>query len=170
MIWKKSETDEASAQAQSPSQGPPAPLPRSAPQAVKEHALIGPTIEIKGNLGGDEDLLVEGQIEGKIELRQHSVTIGKSGRVRADIHGRTIVVQGEVHGNLYGEEQIVLRQTSTVRGNLLAPRVTLEDGSNFKGSIDMTAGNATATLVSQASGVNAKAPQNSQLEKAADKI
>jgi cytoskeletal protein CcmA (bactofilin family) len=170
MIWKKSEADEASAQAQSQSQSPPAPSPRGLPQATKEHALIGPTIDIKGNLSGDEDLLVEGQIEGKIELRQHGVTIGKSGRVKADIHGRTIVVQGEVHGNLYGEEQIILRQTSTVRGNLLAPRVTLEDGSNFKGSIDMTAGNAPATLVSQVSGVNAMATQTPQNEKAADKI
>ena len=170
MIWKKSEADDASAQAQSQSQGPPAPSPRSPVQATKEHALIGSTIDIKGNLSGDEDLLVEGQIEGKIELRQHSVTIGKSGRVKADIHGRTIVVQGEVHGNLYGEEQIILRQTSTVRGNLLAPRVTLEDGSNFKGSIDMTADNAPATLVSQVSGSNATAPQTSQHEKATDKI
>lgn len=170
MIWKKSEADEASAQSQSQSQVPPVPSPHSLPQATKEHALIGPTIDIKGNLGGDEDLLVEGQIEGKIELRQHSVTIGKSGRVKADIHARTIVVQGEIYGNLYGEEQIILRQTSTVRGNLLAPRVTLEDGSNFKGSIDMTAGNAPATLVSQVSGLNATAPQTPQHEKAADKI
>jgi cytoskeletal protein CcmA (bactofilin family) len=77
-------------------------------------------------------------LRGKIELRKHNVGIGKNGRVAADIFGKVITVEGEVHGNLYGEEQIVLRHSSTVRGNLTAPRVTLEDGSNFKGSIDMT--------------------------------
>jgi len=100
--------------------------------------MIGPTIHIKGDLSGQEDLIIEGRVEGKIELRQHNVTVGKNGKVKADIYGKTIVVEGEVQGNLYADEQLVLRQTSTVRGNLTAPRVSLEDGSNFKGSIDMS--------------------------------
>jgi cytoskeletal protein CcmA (bactofilin family) len=100
--------------------------------------LIGSTIAIKGELMGEEDLLIEGQVEGKIELRQHNVTIGKQGRVRADVYGNVITIEGDVQGNLYGEDQLVLRQSSTVRGNIIAPRVILEDGSNFKGSIDMT--------------------------------
>jgi len=100
--------------------------------------LIGPSIKIKGSLSGDEDLFVEGRVEGKIELAQHSVTIGTSGHIKADIQGRAIVVMGEVDGNLDGSEQIILRQSSKVRGNLVAPRVSLEDGSDFKGSIDMT--------------------------------
>ncbi len=104
----------------------------------KERALIGPSIEIKGSLSGGEDLLVEGRVEGTIELDQHSVTIGTSGRIKADIHGRSIVVMGEVEGNLFGSDQIVLRQSSKVRGNLVAPRVSLEDGSNYKGTIDMS--------------------------------
>ncbi len=137
MIWKKSDADIPSAQTPKPPSPQPQP-PRSQPLPSKERALIGPSIEIKGNLSGDEDLLVEGRVEGKIELAQHSVTIGTSGRIKADIRGRNIVVLGEVEGNLYGSEQITLRQSSTVRGNLVAPRVSLEDGSNFKGSIDMT--------------------------------
>lgn len=100
--------------------------------------MIGPTICIKGDLSGQEDLLIEGRVEGKIELRQHNVTVGKNGHVKADIYGKTITIEGEVQGNLYGEEQLVLKQTSTVRGNITAPRVSLEDGSNFKGSIDMS--------------------------------
>jgi cytoskeletal protein CcmA (bactofilin family) len=71
-------------------------------------------------------------------LKRHNVSVGKSGRVQADIYGKVITVDGEVQGNLFGEEQIILRHSSTVRGNLTAPRVMLEDGSNFKGSIDMT--------------------------------
>jgi cytoskeletal protein CcmA (bactofilin family) len=109
----------------------------------KERALIGPTIFIKGDLTGEEDLLIDGRVEGKVELRKHNITVGKNGRVKADLYGKVITVEGEVHGNLYGEEQLVLRQSSTVRGNIVAPRVVLEDGANFKGSIDMSPKDAT---------------------------
>jgi cytoskeletal protein CcmA (bactofilin family) len=108
------------------------------PPTAKEHALIGSTILIKGDLSGEEDLLIEGRVEGKIELRKHNVTVGKNGRVKADVYGKIITIEGEVHGNLYGDDQLVLRHSSTVRGNIVAPRVILEDGANFKGSIDMS--------------------------------
>jgi cytoskeletal protein CcmA (bactofilin family) len=137
MIWKKSDADNVPTRI--PMQPSPQPsIPRSQPPPAKERALIGPSIEIKGSLSGGEDLLVEGRVEGKIELAQHSVTIGTSGRIKADIRGRSIVIMGEVEGDLYGSEQIILRRSSTVTGNLVSPRVSLEDGSNFKGSIDMT--------------------------------
>ena len=142
MIWKKSESDELlpAPPPQPPPQYQPSPAAAPRPQPpVKERALIGSSIEIKGDLRGAEDLLIEGKLEGKIELRQNSVTIGKAGRVRADIFGRSIVVLGEVDGNLHAEEQIILRQACSVRGNLTAPRVALEEGSSFKGNIDMTA-------------------------------
>jgi len=100
--------------------------------------MIGPTITVKGDLSGEEDLLIEGRVEGKIDLPRHSVTVGKSGHIKADVYGKVITVEGEVEGNLFGEEQLVLRQSSTVRGNITAPRVSLEDGANFKGSIDMS--------------------------------
>ncbi len=100
--------------------------------------MIGTTISIKGDLTGEEDLLIEGRVEGKIQFPRNSITIGKSGRIKADIHAKSITVEGEVEGNLFGEEQLVLRQSSTVRGNITAPRVSLEDGANFKGSIDMS--------------------------------
>jgi cytoskeletal protein CcmA (bactofilin family) len=135
--WKK--PDGYNPTTQPPGQPSPQPLSSSShPPPAKERALIGPSIEIKGSLSGGEDLFVEGRVEGKIELAQYSVTIGASGRIKADIQGRTIIVNGEVEGNLYGSEQIILRQSSKVTGNLVAPRVSLEDGANFKGSIDMT--------------------------------
>lgn len=138
MIWKKSDTDNLPIQP--PVQPPAQPsVPRVQPPSAKERALIGPSIEIKGTLSGGEDLFVEGRVEGKIVLAQHSVTIGTTGRIKADIQGRSIIVMGEVEGNLVGSEQITLRKSSKVRGNLVAPRVSLEDGSDFKGSIDMTA-------------------------------
>jgi cytoskeletal protein CcmA (bactofilin family) len=137
MSWKKS--FKQNPPTQTPIQPPPQPsAPHRQPPSAKEQALIGSSIKIKGSLSGGEDLLVEGKIDGKIELDQHNVTIGTNGRIKADIHGRSIVVMGDVKGNLYGSEQIILRKSSKVRGNLFATRVSLEDGSDFKGSIDMT--------------------------------
>ena len=164
MIWKKSEMEEATAQPlhqpqpqpQVQSQGPPPPRPQNT--AAKDRAMIGPSIEVKGSLAGGEDLYIEGRVEGKIEVRQHSVTVGKSGRVKADIFGRSIMVQGEVDGNLFGEEQIILHQSSAVHGNLQAPRVTIEDGSHFKGSIDMTPKAAPEMPAPKASGAEIKQP------------
>jgi cytoskeletal protein CcmA (bactofilin family) len=137
MNWKKPDKDKLPTQ--TPIQTPPQPsAQKNQSPSAKEHALIGSSIKIEGSLSGGEDLLVEGQIDGKIELNQHNVTIGKNGRIKADIHGRSIIVMGDVKGNLYGSEQIILRKSSKVRGNLFAARVSLEDGSDFKGSIDMT--------------------------------
>lgn len=137
MIWKK--TEENNPPSQTPIQTPPRPsAPRSQTPSTKERALIGSSIKIEGNLSGGEDLFVEGRVKGKIDLDQHSVTIGTNGQIKADIHGRSIDVMGEVAGNLYGSEQIILRKSSKVRGDLFAPRISLEDGADFKGSIDMT--------------------------------
>jgi cytoskeletal protein CcmA (bactofilin family) len=105
--------------------------------ARSERASIGSTISIKGDLTGDEDLLIDGRIEGRIDLKQHKITVGKKGVVRAEMRAKIISIEGDVQGTLYGEEQIVLCKSSSVRGDIIAPRVTLEDGSKFKGSIDM---------------------------------
>ena len=137
MIWKK--PDEVNPPTQTPIQPSPQPsIPQSQPPSARERALIGPSIKIEGSLSGGEDLFVEGRVKGKIDLNQHSITIGTKGRIKADIHGRSIVVMGEVDGNLHGSEQVILRKSSKVRGNLFSPRVSLEDGADFKGSIDMT--------------------------------
>jgi cytoskeletal protein CcmA (bactofilin family) len=139
-MWKKSEiAEESNPQiAPVPQAAMPSAAPRSVAQTQPSRAVIGPTISIKGDLIGEEDLLIEGRVEGKVEFRHHSVTVGKNGRIKADIHAKTITVEGNVEGNLFGEEQLFVRQTGTVRGNIVSPRVALEDGSNFKGSIDMS--------------------------------
>lgn len=100
-------------------------------------ATLGPSISINGKLTGDEDLLIEGHVEGEISLKQNSVTIGRSGVVKADVYAKTICIEGEIHGNLFGDDQVVIRQSGKVFGNLTAPRVTLEDGAKFRGAIDM---------------------------------
>jgi cytoskeletal protein CcmA (bactofilin family) len=149
MMWKKSESEEFHPQPIPAPQVQPPPAPRNPvpPSQSKEHAVIGPTISIKGDLTGNEDLVIEGRVEGKIEFPHHSVTIGKNGTIKADIYGRTITVEGTVEGNLYGEEQLNVRHSGTVRGNIVAPRVALEDGSNFKGNIDMSPKEKSASSV-----------------------
>ena len=138
-MWKKSEPEESQSQpAQAPVAQPAAASRSSVPPVKEQAAVVGSSIFIKGDLTGEEDLLIEGRLEGKIELKKHSVTIGKNGRIKGDIYGRLITVEGTVEGNLYGEEQLIVRHSGTVRGNIVSPRVALEDGSNFKGSIDMS--------------------------------
>lgn len=136
-MWKKNEPEPTP---QQPTVRSPAPRP----EPRGSQATIGSSIVIKGDLSGEEDLLVEGRVEGNIILTKNTVTIGKKGRVKADIRGRSIHVDGQVSGNLYGEEEIVIRASGNVEGNLVAPRVTLENGSQFKGSIDMETRKATS--------------------------
>ena len=151
-MWKKSESEETrprsipgpqTAQTQ-PVQSQPEHIVRNPAPQLKEKAMIGPSITLKGELSGEEDLLIEGRVEGKIDLPRHSITVGKSGRIKADIYAKVIIIEGEVEGKLFGEEQLVLRQSSTVRGNITAPRVSLEDGASFKGSIDMSSNEKVA--------------------------
>ena len=108
----------------------------SAPAHTRTTATIGPSITIKGDISGSEDLLIEGRVEGAIQLRKCDVTVGSKGRVTADIHGKRIYVDGEVTGDLVGDE-VLIRKSGRVEGNAKAPRVTLENGCHFRGSIDM---------------------------------
>jgi cytoskeletal protein CcmA (bactofilin family) len=136
MAWKK--PDEQFSHPEPPPAPRPAAPPSGEPRRTdRATATIGPSIFIQGDLSGDEDLVIEGRVEGKIDLKQHNVTIGKNGRVRADVYGNTVVVEGEVDGNLFAQQQAVVRQSGAVRGNISAPRVMLEDGSRFRGSVDM---------------------------------
>jgi cytoskeletal protein CcmA (bactofilin family) len=142
MVWKKSD-DTGHNPEPAPSIPPrpaanPVPYSSSEPARRSESAAtVGPSIFIKGDLTGDEDLVIEGRVEGKVDLKQNNVTVGKSGRVRADVFGRIVTIEGEVDGNVFAREQAILRQSGAIRGNITAPRVILEDGSRFKGSIDM---------------------------------
>lgn len=106
--------------------------------------MIGQSIKIKGEVSGDEDLLIQGQVEGTINLEAHEVTVGESGQVFADILAKTVKIDGKVQGDITGTETVVISRLGNVRGNITAPRVTLEDGGIFKGSIDMDPGD-TAT-------------------------
>ena len=111
--------------------------PATGERATGERATIGRSITIKGEVSGDEDLLIQGRVDGSVNLKQQTVTVGKEGKVNADITGRVVTIEGEVKGNLMAEEQVVLRSSAKVQGDITAPRVVLEDGGVFRGGIDM---------------------------------
>ena len=110
------------------------------PVSSGRSALIGPGIQINGNISGDENLVVEGKVDGKIRLDSHHVEVGQSGVVNADITAKVIKIAGEVRGDITGTEKVIILRSGNVHGNIVAPRMTLEDGAIFKGSIDMDPG------------------------------
>ncbi len=133
MAWKRTEPESQ----ETPSYAPRTEATAQSTGARRERAVIGASITIQGDLSGEEDLTVLGQVQGTVDVKGNSVTIGETGRVKADVYAQNIFVEGSVEGNLYGGDQIVLRSSGNVRGNLTAPRVALDDGAQFKGSIDM---------------------------------
>ena len=134
-MWKKKENETATPE---PVHKPEPPVARPAPPRRTERAaVIGPTLKVKGEISGEEELVIQGQIDGKVQVKGQGVTVGKSGKVQADIHARSIRVEGRVRGDLFGEHEVVIESSGDVEGNLIAPSVRLENGSRFKGSIDM---------------------------------
>jgi cytoskeletal protein CcmA (bactofilin family) len=168
VAWKKPDENPSHPEPQSAAQRPPLTPPAEPRRVERTTAVIGPSIFIKGDLSGDEDLVIEGRVEGKIDLKQHNVTIGKNGRVNADVYGNTVIVEGEVDGNLFAQQQAVLRQSGAVRGNITAPRVILEDGSRFRGSVDMDSHEAGkgSTPASGSGGARTAAPVGSGVNQA----
>jgi len=98
---------------------------------------IGKSVVIKGELNGSEDLTIEGQVEGKVELRQNVLTIGPNGRIKAQVFAKSVVVLGEVTGNVTASEKVDIRDNGSVDGDIAAPRVAIAEGAHFRGSIDM---------------------------------
>jgi cytoskeletal protein CcmA (bactofilin family) len=108
----------------------------SEPRATKGTSVLGPTLTFRGGeLTVDEDLIIEGTVEGKIAHQNHHLTIGKNGRVKADVKARLITVYGSIEGNLHGDEGVQIMASARVIGNVVSPRVSLESGARFEGSI-----------------------------------
>jgi cytoskeletal protein CcmA (bactofilin family) len=103
----------------------------------EELASIGKSIVINGELSGSEDLTIEGRVEGKIDLKDHVLTVGSNGRIKAQISAKSIVVFGQVNGNLAATEKVDIKENGSVEGDIVSPRVAIADGSHFRGSIDM---------------------------------
>ena len=152
-MWKKDDATGVEPQTVDTTQRS-APAIRSSP-ATSGKATIGPSITIHGEVSGDEDLLIQGKVEGSVDLELHTVTVGGEGRVNANITARVVTVEGEVEGDLRAREQVVLRGTARVKGDITAPRVVLEDGANFRGLVDMGDPEGTRGSVKSATGSGA---------------
>src|SRR5262245_39188287 len=140
-MWNKKEDD-----FRAPEPPPARPVQPEPPRAVVETlrggmmeqtGRIGKSIVIRGELSGHEDLSIEGTVEGKIELKEHHVIVGTTGKIQAEVFAKTVNIQGEVHGNVRAEERIEIAASGTVKGDLVAPRIIIADGARFKGSVDM---------------------------------
>ncbi len=99
---------------------------------------IGPGITIIGDISGDENLIIEGTVEGRIDLGTHEVTIGKTGRLKADVVAKSVRIDGSLEGDIIGNDRVLISRRGTVEGNIVAPRLILEDGAIFRGSVEMT--------------------------------
>ncbi len=141
---------------EAPEPTPPPEPAVSQPAAPKDFtsrssAVIGKTIKIKGTISGDENLIIEGEVDGSVDLPKNDLTIGESGKVTADLDAKVVKVDGEVTGDISGAEKVIISKSGTVKGNIVAPRVTLEDGAKFKGSIDMDPSDAKPAASSKPS-------------------
>jgi len=106
-------------------------------QNERDVVNIGKSVVIKGELNGSEDLTIEGHVEGKIELRDHVLTIGPNGKIKAQLNAKAIIVLGEVIGNVTATDKVDIRENGSVEGDITAPRVAIAEGAHFRGSVDM---------------------------------
>tara|TARA_Y100000817_G_C16823780_1_gene530171 strand:- start:756 stop:1205 length:450 start_codon:yes stop_codon:yes gene_type:complete len=103
----------------------------------KAPSVLGPTLKLKGELSGGEELIIQAAVEGLIAHHTKSLTVGRFGRVKANIHANVIIIEGTVEGDLTGDEEIIIKNTGKVTGNLFAPRIMVEHGATFNGRIEM---------------------------------
>jgi cytoskeletal protein CcmA (bactofilin family) len=127
----------APAQHQAQANAPAQPETRRQQMMERDVVNIGKSVVIKGELNGSEDLTVEGHVEGKIELRDHVLTIGPNGKIKAQVFAKAVIVLGEVNGNVTATEKVDIRDGGSVDGDIVSPRVAIAEGAHFRGSVDM---------------------------------
>jgi cytoskeletal protein CcmA (bactofilin family) len=143
-MWKRDESVKptpppppAPAAPVAPQAAAPKPTGDVRPQIERDKVNIGKSVVIKGELSGSEDLTIEGNVEGKIELRENILTIGPNGKIRAEVFAKAVVVLGEVSGNVTASEKVDIRDNGSVDGDIISPRVAIAEGAHFRGSVDM---------------------------------
>jgi cytoskeletal protein CcmA (bactofilin family) len=152
-MWKRDEAVKPAGQAGPPASAPAVAAPVAAApvaartdepraSASRDVVNIGKSVVIKGELNGSEDLTIEGHVEGKIELRDHVLTIGPNGKIKAEVFAKAVIVLGEVAGNVSATEKVDIRDRGSVDGDIVSPRVAIAEGAHFRGSVDMGRGTA----------------------------
>jgi len=103
----------------------------------KDVLNIGKSVVFKGELSGGEDLFIEGTVEGKVDLREHVLTVGPHAKIKADVFAKTVIVLGEVVGNVTAGEKLDIRDSGSVEGDIVSPIVAIAEGAHLRGSVDM---------------------------------
>lgn len=116
---------------------PPVRIGEQQPIRSKNVSVIGPTLIFRGELSADEDLVIEGTIEGTIAHHKKNLTIGTKGRVSADIHASSVLVEGELNGDIHSDGLVSLAKGAAVNGNIYCMRLVLQDGARFNGKVEM---------------------------------
>jgi cytoskeletal protein CcmA (bactofilin family) len=143
---RPSPTTTTTAPSMSVSEAPAVPRPVATTTTTSDQATIGKSLVIKGEVTGSESLYIDGRVEGSINLSGNRVTIGRNGVVAANISAREIVVLGKVRGNLTASDRVDIRSDGSLTGDVVAARISIEDGAFFKGGIDIRkAGSAGAS-------------------------
>jgi len=152
-MWKRDEavrpTSGQPTAPQPPTQATTAAGPRPETGHLSHHVErdivnIGKSVVIKGELNGSEDLTIEGHVEGTIQLREHVLTIGPNGRIKAQVFAKAVIVLGEVTGNVTASDKVDIRDNGSVDGDIVSPRVAIAEGAHFRGSVDMQRKGAAA--------------------------
>ncbi len=143
-MWKRDESPKPGSPAPAPA---PAATPAHTPvvpsggdfrrETARDNVNIGKSVFIKGELSGSEDLTIEGNVEGRIELKDNTLTIGPNGKIRAEVFAKQVIVLGEVTGNVTASEKVDIRDNGSVDGDVTSPRVAIAEGAHFRGAIDM---------------------------------
>src|SRR3954463_7370280 len=145
-MWKRDESVRPASGQPTAAPQPSAPVMAGTPTTPRTetgHKLerdivnIGKSVVIKGELNGSEDLTIEGQVEGTIQLRDHILTIGANGKIKAQIFAKAVIVLGSVTGNVTASEKVDIRDNGSVDGDIISPRVAIAEGAHFRGSVDM---------------------------------
>ena len=152
-MWKRDEAVRPASGQPTAAPQPPTPVQAGAPvhrPAETGHLMekdivnIGKSVVIKGELNGSEDLTIEGHVEGTIQLKEHVLTIGPNGKIRAQVFAKAVIVLGEVTGNVTASEKVDIRDNGSVDGDNISPRVAIAEGAHFRGSVDMQRKGAAA--------------------------
>ena len=175
-MWNKRKEEEYPPKAPAPAPAPASQIKENAPMSTspaptyhatdsRGPAVIGKSVMIKGQIFSREDLTIDGEIDGSVELHEHRLTVGPNGKLQAGVKAREVVVLGTIHGNVEASDKIDIRKDAKLVGDIKTARIVIEDGAYFKGSIDIARPEAAATArpvpaqpKPQAAASNASAP------------
>jgi len=125
--------------------------------ATERTSILGPTIQFKGELSAEEDLIIQGRIEGTISHKQR-LTIGREGVVQANVDAQSVIIEGVMEGDVRAEKSVAVKETARMVGNIAAPSVMILQGANFNGHVDMAGGKTAAKALPATEAASGRRP------------